>query len=127
LESIACELSSINKRGDRFDEAVTRFVDLASAQREAVGVLSHQIESSKQTEARSVESIEAFRQAVTTFTEASTANATAVNQLNRRDDAREERMEEMSRQHNQRFTMMFVLALFLSVAAVMIGLNAMMQ
>ena len=124
LARIADELGAGNERSARWEEALSEFPQMAEAQRRALSDVAHQMEAAGQRDNQMVQSLESFREAVTSLGDATTASSVAVKSLQMSALESHERTAALMKEQNKRFTMLFVVTLVLVATAIVAGLIA---
>ena len=122
LARIADELGAGNERSARWEEALSEFPRMAEAQRQVLSDVAHQMEAAGQRDNQMAQSLESFREAVTSLGDATTASSVAVKSLQMSALESHERTAALMKEQNKRFTMLFVVTLVLVAIAIVAGL-----
>jgi hypothetical protein len=124
LARIAEELRMGNERSVRWEEAIAQLPKMAEAQRESLSTVARQMEAVGRRDEQMSQSLDSFRDAVTSLSDASMASGVAVKNLQMSTLEAQERTAALVREQNKRFTMLFVVTLILAAVAILSGLLA---
>ncbi len=117
LSRIAEELRTANERATEWGRAVTELPRIAESQRETLASVAKQMEATAERDGRLNDSLASFREAVTSLGDATTASSVAIKSLQMSSLEGSERIADLMRQQNHRFTMLFVLTIVLVIVA----------
>jgi len=127
LAIIAEEVRAGGHRAAHWEEVLCEFPRMAESQREALSAVARQIEEVGNRDCELAGSLNAFRDAVSTLSDATTASSVAIKDLQRASLEQQERTAALIREQNRRFTMLFVVTLVLAVLGVIAGLVSLTQ
>lgn len=118
LTRVADELRTANERAAQWESRVAQLPALIEAQREAMVAISRQMESVGERDDKLLESLQSFRETVAVLGDATTSSSVAIKSLQMSALESDERIADLLKQQNKRFTMLFVITL------VVVGLAA---
>ena len=118
LRSIAVQLETGNDRNEQMEKMFRHFSKMTEAQRQALAVVSQQVDSARETDQRIGESLELFHQAFTTLGEACTESTTLLRQLRTEQAASDLRLSHVIERQNQRFVLLFAVTLVVAVSGI---------
>jgi len=121
LAVIAEQVRTGNQRAAKWEEAISEFPKMAEAQRVALASVVEQLEAAGARDGALSGSIDGFRDAVATLSDASTASSVAVKDLQLSTLETQERTAELIREQSKRFTMLFVVTVVLALMAMIAG------
>ncbi|MFQ5491787.1 MAG: hypothetical protein ACE5GE_13795, partial [Phycisphaerae bacterium] len=127
LGSIAGHLEVNNDRARRWEQTLFEIPKLADAQREALTAIGQELKTGHQADQRISDALQGFRQAVTGWSEASSANAQALNDLKQAAARRDEDLNQLIAVQSKRYVGLFVVTLVLAAAAIGVGLIALLK
>ena len=129
LGTIAAQLEAGNDRARRWEAAVggLELPRLAEAQRQALDAIGQKLESAKQTEGRMLETLNGLGDAVSAWQEASGTATATLQGLQEAAARRDEHLATLVTEHSRRFTWFFVVTLVLAVAAIAMGILALVH
>lgn len=118
LRSIAVHLETGNDRNEQMEKMFHHFSKMTEAQRQALAVVSQQVDSARETDERIGESLELFHQAFTTLGEACTESTTLLRQLRIEQAASDLRLSHVIEKQNQRFVLLFAVTLMVALSGI---------
>lgn len=122
LGEIAAQLEAGNDRARRWEQPLMDIPKLANAQREALGAIGRELQAGQEADRRMIETLEGFRQAVSTWGASSAAATEVLKDLNEATCRRDEDLNTLIAAQNKRFTWLFIVTLLLAVAAIATGI-----
>lgn len=127
LARVADELKSANDRAAQWETRMGQLPALIDAQREAMASISRQMESVGERDDKLLESLHSFRETVATLGDATTSSSVAIKSLQMSALESDERIADLLKQQNKRFTMLFVITLVVVVLAATASLVAILK
>ncbi|HUU83770.1 MAG TPA: hypothetical protein VM243_09725 [Phycisphaerae bacterium] len=129
LGTIAAQLEAGNDRARRWEAAISDLdlPRLAEAQRQALDVIGCKLENAKQTEERMLQTLHSLGDALDSWQETSTASTATLQGLQEAATRRDENLATLMTEHSRRFTWFFVITLVMAVAAITMGILALMH
>lgn len=124
LAAIAEEIRSAGQRAARWEDALCEFPRMAEAQRDALTAVSRQIEEVARRDTELTGSLTAFREAVVTLGDSTTASTVALKDLQRASLEQQERTATLIREQSKRFTILLVVTLVLAALGIMAAFAA---
>ncbi len=129
LGAIAAQLEAANDRARRWEAAIRdlNLAAMADAQHQALQAIGQKLDSSGESEGRMLETLDSLRGAVSSWQETSTASTATLRGLQEAAAHRDEHLATLMTEHGRRYTWFFVVTLVLVVAAIAMGILAMLQ
>ncbi len=121
LGAIVEQLETGNTRSGRLEAAIAEIPKLADAQRETFLAIRDEIDTGRQTQQRIAESMDGFREAVGSLTQASSTSSETLKSLFATTAASDERLMTLLTDQNKKFSRLFVMAMVL--AAILAAAN----
>ena len=118
LTRIADELHAGNERAEHWEDVITEFPKMAETQREALISVARQMEAVGSRDSQLAQSLESFRDAVSSLGDATTASSVAVKNLQMSALESHDRTAALMKEQNKRFVMLFVVTLVLVAVSV---------
>lgn len=118
LEAIAGQLETSNVKTQNLTEVVAELPEMSRTQAQTLASINQQIALVQQHSAVSSEVMDRLGQAIHTVGESSTAQAEVLRQMNTSSQEHNDKVNELIAGQTRRFTMLFVITLFLAVAGV---------
>lgn len=117
LSAITEQLESVNARAARWDDTISQIPSLADAQRQTLQAICERIDTSQETQAQVIKSMDGFRDAVGSLSETSTASNRSIKEMQDSAQVRDERLMSLIAEQNRRFNRLFVVTIVLVVMA----------
>ena len=117
LLAITEQLESVNAHAARWDDTISQIPSLADAQRQTLQAICERIDTSQETQAHVMKSMDGFREAVGSLSETSTASNESIKEMQDSAQVRDERLIGLIAEQNRRFTRLFVVTIVLVVVA----------
>lgn len=127
LTQIAEALQTGNERAGRWEETLAELPELARAQRDSLAAVAQQMEDAGERDSRMSSSLDSFREAVISLSDATTSSSVAVKSLQMSTLENHELVATLMKEQNKRFVMLFAVTLALVVIAIVAGMVALLQ